>query len=235
MDFEKVYRVTSDTRLLGRAGSRREELYARVNNGLIAVFPKSSYDGLGGSASVPADTVWMLADTRVDGSGEPIHQATPLEPGPTSVGATLLDRRMNQRSLERSLTPEPLEPPPPPRSGDMDTSIPCVFGSEEVARSALLRYSGPGIGTGYASITRGRQSEIRLAAPAQLQGRVGALEGVFAMGLRTLGMQPVAGARVIGMGGGEHGIALCEAVTDSEGRFALADFSSDLGALFVRV
>lgn len=139
VDFEKVYRVTSDTRLLGRAGSRREELYARVNNGLIAIFPKSSYDGLGGRASVPADTVWMLADTRVDGAGESIGQATPMAPGPTSVGATLLDRRMNQRSLERSLTPEPLEPPPPPRSGGMDTSIPCVFDSEEARQTRISR------------------------------------------------------------------------------------------------
>ena len=139
VDFEKVYRVTSDTRLLGRAGSRREELYARVNNGLIAIFPKSSYDGLGGRASVPADTVWMLADTHVDGAGESTRQATPLEPGPTSVGATLLDRRMNQQSLERSLTPEPLEPPPPPRSGGMDTSIPCVFDSEEARQTRISR------------------------------------------------------------------------------------------------
>ena len=139
VDFEKVYRVTSDTRLLGRAGSRREELYARVNNGLIAIFPKSSYDGLGGRASVPADTVWMLADTRVDGAGESIGRATPAAPGPTSVGATLLDRRMNQRSLERSLTPEPLEPPPPPRSGGMDTSIPCVFDSEEARQTRISR------------------------------------------------------------------------------------------------
>ena len=126
-------------------------------------------------------------------------------------------------------------PPAPYATRKLDEGDTCVFGSEEVDRSALLRYSGPGIGTGYASITRGRQAEIRLAAPTQLQGRVGAIEGVFAMGLRTLGMQPVAGARVIGMGGGEHGLALCEAVTDSDGRFALAGFSSDLGALFVRV
>jgi hypothetical protein len=55
------------------------------------------------------------------------------------VGATLLDRRMNQRSLERSLTPEPLEPPPPPRSGDMDTSIPCVFDSEEARQTRISR------------------------------------------------------------------------------------------------
>jgi len=126
-------------------------------------------------------------------------------------------------------------PPAPYATRKLDEGDTCVFGSEEVDRSALLRYSGPGIGTGYASITRGRQAEIRLAAPTQLQGRVGAIEGVFAMGLRTLGMQPVAGARVIGMGGGEHGLALCEAVTDADGRFALAGFSSDLGALFVRV
>jgi hypothetical protein len=138
VDFEKVYRVTSDTRLLGRAGSRRDALYARVNNGLIAIFPKSSYDGLGGSATVPADTVWILADTRVDNAGESIDQATPTAPRPATTGATLLDRRMNQRSLERSLTPEPIEPPPPPRGG-MDTSIPCVFDSEEARQARISR------------------------------------------------------------------------------------------------
>ena len=139
VDFEKVYRVTSDTRLLGRAGGRREALYARVNNGLVAIFPKSSYDGVGNSATVPADTVWMLRETRVDPSADSSHQATPVAPGPFTAGATLLDRRMNQRSLERSLTPVPIEPPPPPRSPATDASIPCVFDSEEARQTRIAR------------------------------------------------------------------------------------------------
>ena len=69
----------------------------------------------------------------------PAPRCDPGLRAPTSVGATLLDRRMNQRSLERSLTPEPLEPPPPPRSGDMDTSIPCVFDSEEARQTRISR------------------------------------------------------------------------------------------------
>lgn len=139
VDFEKVYRVTSDTRLLGRSGGRREELYARVNNGLIAIFPKSSYDGLGGRATVPADTVWMLADTRVDVASE---TPRPVEPSGTQrvgVGAVLLDRRMNTRSLDRSLTAEPIEPPLPARSAATDTSIPCVFDSEEARQTRISR------------------------------------------------------------------------------------------------
>jgi hypothetical protein len=139
VDFEKVYRVTSDTRLLGRVGDRREALYARVNNGLVAIFPKSSYDGVGGSATVPADTVWMLRETRVDPAAESNLQARPLAHGPITAGATLLDRRMNQRSLERSLTPAPIEPAPPPRSDAVDASIPCVFDSEEARRTRVAR------------------------------------------------------------------------------------------------
>lgn len=137
VDFEKVYRVTSDTRLLGRPGGRREEMYARVNNGLIAVFPKSSYDGMGGRATVPANTVWMLAETRVDGSGASPRPVDASGPQPTTAGATLLDRRLNQRSLERSLTAEPIEPPPPPRAGVEEASIPCIFDSEEARRSRV--------------------------------------------------------------------------------------------------
>lgn len=110
-----------------------------------------------------------------------------------------------------------------------------VFGADEVPQSALLRYSGKGIGVGFASITRGRPAEIRLAAPGSVEGRVGTAAGLYAMGLRTLGMEPVVGARVVAMGGGEHGIALCESVTDAEGRFRLEGFSSDLPALGIRV
>ena len=110
-----------------------------------------------------------------------------------------------------------------------------VFGPEDLPGSALLRYSGQGIGIGYATISRGEQIEVRLAAPAATEGRVGKVSGMYAMGLRTLGMEPVAGARVVAMGGGERGIALCETVTDAEGRFRLEGFSSDLPMLGIRV
>ncbi len=110
-----------------------------------------------------------------------------------------------------------------------------VFGPKEVDGSAVLRYSGTGVGVGYATITRGKEHEITLAQPAAADGRVGTTSGIFAMGLRTLGMEAVAGARVIGMGGGEHGVALCETVTDAEGRFRLEGFAADLPSIGIRV
>lgn len=114
-----------------------------------------------------------------------------------------------------------------------ETSV--VFGPEDVEGSAVLRYAGKGVGIGYATITRGRQYEISLVPAAATEGRVGTTSGIFAMGLRTLGMEAVAGARVIGMGGGEHGVALCETVTDAEGRFRLEGFAADLPSIGIRV
>ena len=126
-------------------------------------------------------------------------------------------------------------PPAPYFTQSLADGNEVVFGADEVPQSALLRYSGKGIGVGFASITRGRPAQIQLAAQGALEGRVGTAAGLFAMGLRTLGMEPVAGARVLAMGGGEHGIALCETTTDADGRFRLEGFSSDLPALGVRV
>lgn len=110
-----------------------------------------------------------------------------------------------------------------------------VLGPEDIDGSAVLRYSGDGVGIGYATLARGRQHEIALAPAVATEGRVGTTSGIFAMGLRTLGMEAIAGARVIGMGGGEHGVALCETVTDAEGRFRLDGFAADLPSIGIRV
>ncbi len=46
---------------------------------------------------------------------------------------------------------------------------------------------------------------------------------------------PVAGARVLGLGGGEHGVVLCEATSDADGHFVLSGFAGDTACLAVRV
>jgi len=70
VDFKQVYRIKGDMRLFGR--SNDEEMYARVSNGLMAVFPRSSYvqTRRGTVATVPADTIWVLAGSTVSMGGE---------------------------------------------------------------------------------------------------------------------------------------------------------------------
>jgi hypothetical protein len=126
-------------------------------------------------------------------------------------------------------------PPPPIGSAEAVVGGTVVLEPELVPGEALLRYEGDGIGTGYATLVRGRPARIQLAPPTALEGRVGTMQGFLALGLRTLGMQPIEGARVFGLGGGEHGVVLCEATTDRDGRFRLDGFSSALPLLGVRV
>ena len=90
VDFDRVYKVTGDTRLLGRPG---EEFYARVNNGVMAVFPRSTYFGSEG-ATVPPGTLWMLgANTRIGTAPSVPTGAIPLS-GETMIRA--VDRRVSR-------------------------------------------------------------------------------------------------------------------------------------------
>lgn len=143
-------------------------------------------------------------------------------------------------ALELQLFPEQLafnqpSPPPPLATLVLEQGNEIVLDKELVPGAAMLRWSGKGVGTGFANITRGRATVIPLTAPAVVKGRIGTAQGFYAMGLRSLGLKAIAGARVVAMGGGEHGVPLCETRTDADGRYELSGFASALPVVGVRV
>jgi hypothetical protein len=143
--------------------------------------------------------------------------------------------------LHLSFFPDELaftSPSPPPLLGELrlQGEDEILIGPELVPSSALVRYAGPGIGTGVVHVVRGKPTPpTALRAPARLQGRAGTPYGFVGLGLRGLGLRPVAGARVLGLGGGEHGVPLCEATTDAAGSFVLEGFAEGQPSLGVRV
>ncbi len=60
MNFERVYRISSDLNLFGRG----EEYFARASGGLWAVFPASVYRASKGGTlpDVPPGTIWLIGD-----------------------------------------------------------------------------------------------------------------------------------------------------------------------------
>ncbi|MGE3173396.1 MAG: hypothetical protein AB7O97_12290 [Planctomycetota bacterium] len=130
------------------------------------------------------------------------------------------------------------QPSPPPQlfALRLEGRAEVRIGPELVPDTALVRYRGDGVGAGYARVVRGRATEpLQLHPPGTLRGRVGTPRGFYGFGLRALGLEPIAGARVFGLGGGQNGVPLCEATTDADGWFELAGFSQGLPALGVRV
>lgn len=110
-----------------------------------------------------------------------------------------------------------------------------VVGSDLVPGTALVRYRGEGIGTGYTSVGIGADCAIELKPPATLPGRVGEPSQAYVFGWRSFGLRPIADAAVLGFGGGEHGVPLVETRTDAEGRFELRGFDASMVTLGVRV
>lgn len=127
-------------------------------------------------------------------------------------------------------------PSPPPALGEQSIADPSVVvGDDLVPGHGVVRYSGEGIGTGFAHVKLGQQPKIQLRAPQSLRGRVGEPIGFWFMGWRCAGVRPVADAEVVIMGGGEHGVDLATTRTDAEGRFTLTGFDGELDALGLRV
>lgn len=111
-----------------------------------------------------------------------------------------------------------------------------VLDAALVADNVIVRYAGSGVGTGFVRVVPRRPgAPVLLRGPTRLRGRVGEPQGFFCFGLRALGLRAVVGARVLAMGGGEHGVLLGEAVTDAEGRYEIAGFAEGLPNLGVRV
>ena len=147
-------------------------------------------------------------------------------------------------SLELTVFPVQLAfntPSPPPALGSMQLEgqesggrQEVVLPSELTSDAVFVRYSGPGVGTGYVRARVGQDNPVvELRAPASLSGQIvtGARGAADAPGEG----EPFSGARVLGLGGGKHGIVLTEATTDADGHFTLDGFDSDLPSLGVRV
>lgn len=128
-------------------------------------------------------------------------------------------------------------PSPPPPLGERR----AIGGTITVERDlvpgrGVVRYRAAGCGTGYAFVHLGSNPPpLRLRSPMSLDGRVGEPIGFWCFGWRCAGFAPVAGAEVILMGGGEHGIELARTTTDADGRFELTGFDGTLDGLGLRV
>lgn len=129
-------------------------------------------------------------------------------------------------------------PSPPPPFGQLRVGVSqtAVVGAELVPDRAVMRYEGPGIGTGFTFVELGRPlPPIVLREPRVLRGRIGEPQGLWCFGWRCAGFVPVRDAEVVAMGGGEHGIPLATARSDTEGRFELVGLDAGLVNVGLRV
>jgi hypothetical protein len=142
--------------------------------------------------------------------------------------------------LEVAFFPDRLafaQPSPPPPFGELQVDAgELTVGAELVPSTALVRYRGAGVGAGFTHVKLGEPSRpVVLRAPSTLRGRVGEPVAIWSFGWRCAGLEPIAGAEVWLMGGGEHGVDLARAVTDAEGRFTIEGVDGDLDGLGLRV
>ena len=132
----------------------------------------------------------------------------------------------------------PSLPSPPPPLGERtlaageEAAIGLEFG-RDVGR---VRYRAEGFGIGYATFALGQKSRPIVLRPGRsLRGRVGEPLAVWAQGWRCLGMRPVAGAEVVLLGGGEHGVELASTRSDERGEFVVEGIDGELDGLALRV
>ncbi len=127
-------------------------------------------------------------------------------------------------------------PPPPLGSLTVAAAAAVTVGAELVPGDAVVRYAAAGFGIGYRHVKLGEQlPPIELRAPGTLRGRVVDPIGMWSYGWRCAELRPVAGAEVVLMGGGEHGIELAAARTDAAGEFVVDGCDCDLDGLGLRV
>jgi len=142
--------------------------------------------------------------------------------------------------LELTFFPDQLafsNPSPPPALGARTLEGDAVsFGRELCPDRSFVRYAGEGVGAGFAWVKLGEPlQKVTLRPPAELSGRVGEPVSYWCMGWRCAGYRPVAGAEVVVMGGGEHGVDLAHARTDERGEFTVSGFDGALDGLGLRV
>lgn len=127
-------------------------------------------------------------------------------------------------------------PPPPLGRANLKSGETITVGDDLVPTSGVVRYSGEGVGAGIAYVELGEAlPPIQLRAQASLRGRVGEPVAFWCMGWRCAGYRPVAGAEVVVMGGGEHGVDLASTRTGEDGAFEVSGFDGELDALGLRV
>ncbi len=129
-------------------------------------------------------------------------------------------------------------PSPPPPFGQLRVaaSQTAVVGPDLVPGRAVVRYEGPGVGTGFTFVELGRPlPPIALHQPRVVRGRLGERLILWRFGWPCAGFLPVRDAEVVAMGGGEHGVPLATARSDADGRFELVGIDGGLTSLGLRV
>jgi hypothetical protein len=112
----------------------------------------------------------------------------------------------------------------------------ATFGADEVPEHAVVRYEGPGIGAGFVHVALGETpAPVALRPATPIRGRVVAPIATWLFGWRCAGLQPVAAADVLVMGGGEHGVLLGRARTDADGGFVVDGVDAALDGLALRI
>lgn len=144
-------------------------------------------------------------------------------------------------TLELTFFPDQLafvapSPPPPIGRVTVADATSVTVGRDLVPDRAVVRFAAPGVGTGFAHVQLGQPTNIELHPPRTLQGRVVEPIATWCFGWRCAGNRAVAGAEVVVMGGGEHGIELATVRSDADGRFTIEglDLASDGLGLRVR-
>jgi hypothetical protein len=119
----------------------------------------------------------------------------------------------------------PSDPSPPPRLGEVVVASGDEFRASSVLvpRRALVRWSAAGHGSGSAAVAAGEQHRIVLNPSGAVSGAVVQPSALWLFGARAL-PAPVAGARIVVMGGGERGLPLAEAPTGADGSFTVGGF-----------
>ncbi len=127
--------------------------------------------------------------------------------------------------------------PSPPRSiGRLAAhGAKATVGTELVPGNAVVCYRAPGFGTGFRAVRLGESVQVELRAPGTLRGQVVEPIASWCFGWRCAAQLPIAGAEVLVMGGGEHGIVLGNARTDGDGRFVIDGIDVALDGLGFRV
>lgn len=143
--------------------------------------------------------------------------------------------------VELTFYPEQLAfaaPSPPPALGTLALvgTSGVTLGAELVPGQAVVRYAAKDRGTGYRHVRLGEEAApIELRPPGTVRGRVVEPIGLWSYGWRCAELRPVAGAEIVVMGGGEHGVELSSARSDAAGEFLADGFDRTLDGLAVRV
>lgn len=130
----------------------------------------------------------------------------------------------------------PSDPSPPPRLGEVVVASGDSFRAprELVPRRALVRWSAPGCGTGSVAVAAGEQHHVVLHPDGAVSGSVVQPSPLWLFGARALPV-PVAGARIVVMGGGERGLPLAEGSSGADGHFTVGGFDDSIAQPTLRV